>query len=142
MTNGSDNPGRLGYTMLAAFCAQLDGETKRLVSESVSERSGVWLSRLSDEALLMEASRPAQSDWRGVSYCVIESPMTSTIKRLCEAAASFLPASRIDTVSGPLIPSDPASPVITTVTASCTPQADLYGVKQEITLQIIRFILQ
>lgn len=139
--NGLDNPDRLGYTLLTAYCAHLTLETKEEVSALISAKGKMWLSKLSDEALLMETSSLVRPGWSGVSHCVVERPLDTLARRLCEASSSFLPASRIDTVTGPLISADPTSPVVTTVTATCTPQVDLYGVKQEATLQIVRLLL-
>lgn len=139
--NGLDNPDRLGYTLLTAYCAHLASETKEEVSAAISAKGKMWLSRLSDEALLMETANVIRPGWSGVSHCVIERPLDALARRLCEASSTFLPASRIDTVTGSLIPTDPTSPIVTTITATCAPQADLYGVKQETTLQIVRLLL-
>lgn len=139
--NGLDNPERLGYTLLTAYCGYLDPEAKEKVSAAVLTKGKTWLSRLSDEALLMETASLVRPGWSGISHCVIERPLDTLARRLCEAASVFLPASRVDTVTGPLVPTDPTSPVVTTITATCAPQADLYGVKQETTLQIVRLLL-
>lgn len=139
--SGSARSEQLGYALLAAYCSFLDTDGKVHVNELISSRGKVWLSRLSDEALLLEASGPLKDGWLGTSICVLGQPMSQMIRRFCEAAAAFLPASRIDTVTGPLIPADPTSPLATTITATCSPQKDMYGVKQEVTLQMIRLLL-
>lgn len=139
--NGSGNASQLGYTMFAAYCQHLNAVARARVAELVKGAGTSWLNRLSDESLLIEASRPIKEGWSGISHCVLERPMDTDVTDACEAAAAFLPSSRISTTSGPLIPSDPSSPVVTSVTAACAPQADLYGVKQEVTLQIVRILL-
>lgn len=139
--NGSGSNSQLGYTMFAAYCKCLDAAAKSRVAGLVEQSKQAWLNRLSDESLLVEASHPVKDGWSGVSHCVVERPMDKDVAALCEAAASFLPSSKISTASGPLLASDPSSPVVTTVTAVCAPQADLYGVKQEVTLRIIRILL-
>lgn len=141
MMSGSDNTAQLGYTMFAAYCRHLDAATRARIAQLVKSSGSSWLNRLSDESLLIEASRPIKEGWSGISHCVLERQMDSDVTAVCEAAAAFLPSSRISTASGPLLPSDPSSPVVTTVTAVCAPQADLYGVKQEVTLQIVRILL-
>lgn len=141
MMNGSDSDNQLGYTMFAAYCKHLDVAARSRVAKLVEQSGRAWLNRLSDESLLVEASHPIKDGWSGVSHCVVERPMDEDVTALCEAAASFLPSSKINTASGPLLVSDPSSPVVTTITAVCAPHADLYGVKQEVTLRIIRILL-